>query len=124
MVPVDIIMAAKSEGYPLFAVPEKYSAGQIEIIGKTLLHSPKVVRLLNADETDVIKLIVDELQLLPVARKYAQRIILNKSQIDILWLCVKFWIEDLEYRTYAALKSYAQQNGVNVNVSVIIGSMA
>lgn len=47
MVPVDIIMEAKTEGYPLFAVPHKYSAGQIEIIGKTLLHCPKVVRLLN-----------------------------------------------------------------------------
>jgi hypothetical protein len=47
MVPVDIILEAESRGKPLFAVPEKYSAGQIERLGNTLLETPKVARLLE-----------------------------------------------------------------------------
>jgi hypothetical protein len=51
MVPVDIILEAEASGRPLLAVPESYSAGQVEIMGNTLLETPKVARLLEEQLT-------------------------------------------------------------------------
>ena len=47
MVPLDILLEAASRGRPLFAIPENYSAYQIEHIGNNLLQTPQVATLLE-----------------------------------------------------------------------------
>jgi hypothetical protein len=60
MVPVDAIFEAEATGKPLLAVPANYSAGQVELFGKTLLECPSVARLLE-----------DQIARLEVSRKQA-----------------------------------------------------
>ena len=48
MVPIDILLEAEATGKPLFAVPQHYSAGQIECMANELLKRPQVIRLLES----------------------------------------------------------------------------
>lgn len=46
-VPIDVLRDAAAKRKPLLAVPIKYSAGQVELLGKSLLESSSVSRLLE-----------------------------------------------------------------------------
>jgi hypothetical protein len=81
MVPVDIILEAEARGRPLLAVPESYSAGQVEIMGNTLLETPKVARLL---EVQLTRLAASEEQLPPLPTVIHSKTMVGKTSIDTM----------------------------------------
>lgn len=54
MVPVEIILDALSTRRPLFAIPEKYSATEIEELGVALVQTPSVAKLIQ-DQLDKLE---------------------------------------------------------------------
>lgn len=47
LVPVDIMLSSQDSGKPLFAVPESFTSGQIEVLGNYLLSTPGVAQLVS-----------------------------------------------------------------------------